>query len=225
MQTDDTLDLLRRQREANPAFQEIPAMPGAWHTAVYVEFHGDSDDAVENAVMQMSEAMVDCGGDAAATWISSDEREMERLKTFRHAVPEAVNLLIDERRKREPGLTKLGTDLAVPDDALEEVIALYHKGLEEERLEYIMFGHVGNNHLHVNIIPNTMAEYERGKKLYLRWAHEVVIMGGTVSAEHGIGKLKTALLREMYGAEGIRQMQDVKRAFDPDGMLNPGNLF
>jgi D-lactate dehydrogenase (cytochrome) len=175
--------------------------------------------------MHMSEAMTDCGGDGDATWICSDEREMERLKDFRHAVPESVNLLIDEKRKKEPGLTKLGTDLAVPDEMLEEVIALYHKGLEEQKLEYVMFGHIGNNHVHVNIIPNTLEEYDRGKALYLQWAHEVVIMGGTVSAEHGIGKLKKALLKEMYGADGIRQMQDLKRLFDPDGLLNPGNLF
>ena len=219
------LDLLRRQREKNPAFTGIPDMPVAWHTAVYVEYHGDVEDAVESAVMHLSETMSDCGGDGNATWISSDEREMERLKDFRHAVPEAVNLLIDERRKKEPGLTKLGTDLAVPDDALEEMLALYHKGLAEEKLEYVMFGHIGDNHLHVNIIPNSLEEYERGKTLYLRWARHVVVLGGTVSAEHGIGKLKKALLKEMYGATGIDQMQALKRVFDPAGMLNPGNLF
>ena len=50
-------------------------------------------------------------------------------------------------------------------------------------------------------------------------------MGGSVSAEHGIGKLKTAFLEMMYGPEGIAQMRRLKEVFDPEGRLNPGNLF
>jgi len=64
-----------------------------------------------------------------------------------------------------------------------------------------------------------------GKDLYLRWARRTIALGGTVSAEHGIGKFKVALLREMYGDQGIREMRDVKRVFDPEGLLNRGNLF
>ncbi len=218
------LDLLRRQKKINPAFGEIRDMPANWHTAVYVEYHG-SAAGVEKAVMNSADKMVQCGGDPDATWLASDSREVEQLKKFRHAVPEAVNLWIDERKKKEPSLTKLGTDLAVPDRALERVMAMYHDGLGKAGLEYVMFGHIGNNHVHVNIIPNNAAEYEHGKKLYLEWARAVVDMGGTVSAEHGIGKLKTAMLKEMYGEEGIRQMRTLKDLFDPEGLLNRGNLF
>ena len=140
-------------------------------------------------------------------------------------MPEAVNLLIDERRKQEPHLTKLGTDMAVPDAALDHILPLYRRTLLAAGLEHVIFGHIGNNHVHVNILSRTMRDYETGKQLYLDWAREVLRLGGTVSAEHGIGKLKTALLREMYGAEGIAQMQAVKRLFDPAGCLNRGNLF
>ena len=171
------------------------------------------------------EQMTACGGGADATWLATTDRELERLKYFRHAVPEAVNLLIDERRKTVPGLPKLGTDMAVPDAALERVWALYHEGLARHGLDYVIFGHVGNNHLHVNILPRTLAEYETGKSLYLEWAEAIVGMGGTVSAEHGIGKFKVALLQTLYGAEGVAQMRAVKRAFDPEGLLNRGNLF
>ena len=48
---------------------------------------------------------------------------------------------------------------------------------------------------------------------------------GTVSAEHGIGKIKTEFLKLMYGDEGIREMRKLKQLFDPCGLLNPGNLF
>jgi D-lactate dehydrogenase (cytochrome) len=200
-------------------------MPPEWHTAIYVEYFGDSSSAVDDAVARLADVLSDCGGDMDATWLAGTEPEIERLKDFRHAVPEAVNLLIDQRRKREPGLTKLGTDLAVPDGRLQEMLALYRADLDCAGLEHVMFGHIGNNHIHVNIIPNTMAEYEKGKALYLGWAQAVVGMGGTVSAEHGIGKLKPALLKTMYSAQGIQEMREVKRLFDPEERLNRGNLF
>ena len=219
------LNLLRAQKKSNPAFKEIPDLPEAWGTAVYVEYHGPDEETVEDAVGAMSESLVSCGGDMDATWLAAGAREIERFKSVRHAVPEAVNLMIDERRKQEPRLTKLGTDLAVPDNRLADVVALYHDGLDEAGLDYVMFGHIGNNHVHVNIIPRTMAEHARGKELYLAWAGKVVAMGGTVSAEHGIGKLKTAMLHAMYGKRGIDEMKAVKRLFDPEWRLNPGNLF
>ena len=218
------LGLLRLQKASNAAFAGIPGMPESWHTAVYVEYHG-AEDPVAEAVAAMSGLMLAAGGSEDATWIATNAAELERLKFFRHAVPEAVNLLIDERRRQEPGLTKLGTDMAVPDRCLDEALRMYHAGLDETGLDHVMFGHIGNNHLHVNILPHTLHDYAVGKDLYLRWARRTIALGGTVSAEHGIGKFKVALLREMYGDAGIHEMRDVKRVFDPAGLLNRGNLF
>lgn len=220
-----SLDLLREQKKTGPAFSEIPDMPEDFHTAVYVEYHGDSEDAVGEMVMETSELLEACGGNEDATWLAASPREMERLLFFRHAVPEAVNLLIDKRRSKNPSLTKLGTDMAVPDDKLIHIMSMYNKDLDEHKLESVMFGHIGDNHIHVNILPNSMEEYDQGKSLYLEWAKEVLRVGGTVSAEHGVGKLKTNMLAEMYGQEGIAGMLRVKNAFDPDGLLNAGNLF
>jgi D-lactate dehydrogenase (cytochrome) len=70
-----------------------------------------------------------------------------------------------------------------------------------------------------------MEEYARGKQLYAKWASRVVSMGGTVSAEHGIGKLKPDFLELMYGSDGIRQMKALRDLFDPYHMINKGNLF
>ncbi len=219
------LDLLRAHKERNPAFADIPAMPAAWHTAVYVEYHAGSDAAAEAAVMALGESVAGRGGDPDATWLAVGEREIERFKAFRHAAPECVNLRIDACRKLEPKVTKLGTDLAAPDGRLRELMAMYHADLDGSGLEYAIFGHIGNNHLHVNIIPRTLEEYARGKAMYLKWAGQVVAMGGTVSAEHGIGKLKREMLRVMFGEAELHAMRELKRLFDPEFRLSPGNLF
>lgn len=219
------LDLLRAKKPVYSVLAEIPDIPPAFHTGVYVEYHGDSEDALAGAVGILCGVMAACGGDENATWTATSPQEMERLHAFRHAVPETVNLVIDERRRGAPGLTKLGTDMAVPDEHLERVMELYRGALDASGLEYVIFGHIGNNHVHVNILPRSIGEYERGRELYLEWAKAVIRMGGTVSAEHGVGKMKVALLREMYGEAGICEMRAVKRAFDPEWRLNRGNLF
>jgi D-lactate dehydrogenase (cytochrome) len=219
------LDLLRRQKAENPAFSYLPQMPEEYHTAVYVEYHGDDEDAVSDAIMRAAEIVVACGGDEDATWSAMEPQGIERLRKFRHATPEAVNLTIDQRRRDEPKLTKLGTDMAVPDAHLEAVMAMYRDSLAASGLESVIFGHIGNNHVHVNIIPRNLEEYAKGKELYMEWARKIIAMGGTVSAEHGIGKLKADFLKAMYGEKGIAQMRAVKKVFDPQGLLNPGTLF
>jgi len=219
------LDLLRCMKKENPAFAELPELQPHFHTAVYFEYHGEDADVLEEQVMADAEKMTELGADADECWIATDIREIETLKIFRHAVPEAVNLLIDRRRKTCPELTKLGTDMAVPDSKLEEVMKMYREGLVASELEHVVFGHIGNNHLHVNIIPHNMDEYARGKSLYLDWAEKVSAMGGSVSAEHGIGKIKVPFLKLMYGECGISGMKKLKKLFDPQGLLSPGNLF
>ncbi len=219
------LAMLALQKETNSAFGDLPAMPSVRGAALYVEAHGKDETDVESCVETWSHILEKHGSCADHTWLATSDREIEKLKNFRHAVPEAVNLLIDERRRAEPSITKLGTDFAVPDDSLERIMLLYRTALEKNGLEHVIFGHIGNNHLHVNIIPRTLSEYEVGKATYMDWAREVVKLGGTVSAEHGIGKLKTHLLRLMYGEDGIDEMRRLKRLFDPDFRLNPGTLF
>ncbi|AKJ64198.1 FAD-binding oxidoreductase [Kiritimatiella glycovorans] len=219
------LDLLRRARTEHAAFADLPELAPHFNTAIYFEFHGGKEDEVEASVVQAAELIVECGAGEDDCWIAETPRDIAVHKAFRHATPEAVNLLIDERRKAYPSLTKLGTDMAVPDAHLEETLCLYRSDLDGAGLEYVIFGHIGDNHVHVNILPRDPAELEQGKKLYLKWADQVVAMGGSVSAEHGIGKIKVPLLEIMIGQEGIDAMRRLRRIFDPEERLNRGNLF
>jgi D-lactate dehydrogenase (cytochrome) len=217
------LALLRRQKERHAGLSEVPDIPPDAASALYVEYHGPDEDTVEPCAMFLSDAL-----DGIVTrepWLASEPREMKKLKDIRHAIPESVNLLIDERRRSEPALTKLGTDMAVPDRSLDLMLRTYREDLCEAGLEYVSFGHIGDNHLHVNILPRSLEDYARGREIYMNWARKAVALGGSVSAEHGIGKLKKDLLRVMYGPDGIEEMRKVRRLFDPEGVLNPGNLF
>ncbi|WMJ80428.1 FAD-binding oxidoreductase [Clostridium sp. MB40-C1] len=222
---DTALNLLRKEKENNKAFNKLLDMPPQFNTAIYIEYHGDNEAEVRNMIFNVGNVIKRCGGSEEDTWVATNPGAREQLHFFRHALPEAVNLLIDEKRKTNPSITKLGTDMAVPNSKLEEVMQLYNTSLKKEKLEYVMFGHIGNNHIHVNILPNNLDEYNRGKKLYSTWAEKVINMGGTISAEHGVGKLKINLLQQMFGKKGIEEMKTLKKLFDPEHRLNMGNLF
>jgi FAD/FMN-containing dehydrogenase len=79
--------------------------------------------------------------------------------------------------------------------------------------------------VHVNILPKSQAEFETGQRLMLDFARHAVALGGTVSAEHGLGKRKAHLLEIQYTPDQIDAMKDVKRRLDPHWLLNRGNLF
>ncbi|HZK70383.1 MAG TPA: FAD-binding oxidoreductase [Clostridia bacterium] len=221
----NALKLLKSQKLTNPSFNKLPDIRSHYHTAIYTEYHGESKDSTMQMLMDATAFMTNYGGDEGDTWVATNDRDMERLHFFRHATPEAVNLIIDGRRVANPSITKLGTDMAVPDEYLENVVNLYNSSVAEEKLESVMFGHIGNNHIHVNIIPKNIEEYHKGKELYNSFAKEVIAMGGTVSAEHGIGKMKTVLLKEMFGDAGIMEMIGLKKLFDPELRLGKGNIF
>ncbi|HRR33466.1 MAG TPA: FAD-binding oxidoreductase [Kiritimatiellia bacterium] len=217
----DALRLIRTST-AHTGLLLPPAQP-TWNVALYVEWALSSHAA--SSVELTSDILMSCHGDPRDTWFASDAPSLDKLKAFRHAVPEQVNALIAERKRQHPGLTKLGTDFSVPDDKLEAVMRLYRQDLSAARLEHVIFGHIGNNHLHVNILPRDMAEYAEGKRLVRSWAEQVVAWGGSVSGEHGIGRLKKDLLAVMVGREGLAGMRRLKAVFDPAGRLNPDRLF
>jgi D-lactate dehydrogenase (cytochrome) len=217
--------VLNLLRAAHTNGAHLPPMAAHWHEAIYVEYAVADDATMDTCSAALANWIETRGGCADDTWAACDDLGRQRMKEFRHAAPEYVNLRIAERQRQHPGLTKLGTDLAVPDAYLRPVMAMYRRDLAAAQLEYVVFGHIGDNHVHVNILPRDMPEYAQGKALYEAWARQVVAWGGSVSAEHGIGKLKTNLLQVMFGAAGVAEMRALKRIFDPASLLGAGNLF
>ena len=219
------LNLLRRQKEESTAFAQLPYIKKEYGCAVFTELHVNSDEEASAGLFAVGDAMRACGGSEENTWVARNASERDILYFFRHATPESVNMTIDRRKKIDPVITKLGSDMSVPDAYLADVIAMYEKDLNEQGFDYVKFGHIGNNHLHVNILPRNGEEYARGKELFKKWAGEVTRMGGAVSAEHGVGKLKAAFLMVMYGEKYIAEMAELKAQFDPKGLFGTGNLF
>lgn len=221
----DALDVLRSQRERSAAFSSLPAVAESHAACVYVELECDDADQAAADLRLLGDLLDECGSSPAHTWVARTDVDRERQRFFRHAVPESVNMLIDERRRTDPSITKLGSDMSVPNDRLRDVVTFYRATLAQAGLQSAAWGHIGNNHLHVNILPRNAREYAAGKRLFAQWAREVTAMGGAVSAEHGVGKIKRDFLRIMYGDQAIAQMADTKAALDPQGVLGRGNLF
>lgn len=154
------------------------------------------------------------------SWFGTGDADRERFRKFRHALPEKVN---DTVRKR--GYMKMGTDYAVPIARHRDMLKHYREGLAGYPGDGVVYGHVGDGHLHVNMMPANDAEKEQAWALMHTWAAQAVELGGTVGAEHGLGKRKAHLLKLMYSPEEIEAMKDVKRRLDPAWILGRGNLF
>jgi FAD/FMN-containing dehydrogenase len=110
----------------------------------------------------------------------------------------------------------------VPIEKNREMIAIYRKMID---LDYVLFGHIGDAHLHINTFSSSAAEFERAKALMTELARAAVDLGGTVGAEHGLGKRKAGLLAVQYSEDEIAAMRAVKRRFDPEWRLGVGTLF
>ncbi len=157
---------------------------------------------------------------ADQSWFATNDQDHGKLREFRHALPVLMNEWFARYRQR-----KVSTDMAVPDKEFAGMLRFYQKALRGSDLRYTIFGHIGDNHVHVNILPRDDREAEKAWKIYHTFIQRAVEVGGTISAEHGIGKLKREYLRELYGDEHLREMAKLKRAFDPSGILGRGNMF
>ena len=106
---------------------------------------------------------------------------------------------------------KMGTDYAVPIAKHRDMLAHYRESLAAYPGDVVIYGHVGDGHVHVNMMPANDAEKEQAWGFMHSWAAQAVALGGTVGAEHGLGKRKRHLLELMYSPEEIAAMRAERR--------------
>ena len=191
-----------------------PEIPPAASAALLVEAEEADVDAWESR-------MIAAGCLLDESWFATGPRDLERFRAFRHSLPELVIETVVRR-----GFLKMGTDYAVPVERNRDMLAFYRQRLAEALPgRFVIYGHIGDGHVHVNMLPANAAEAETASELLNEFARQALLLGGTISAEHGIGKRKTKLLHLQYTPEQIQAMKDVKSRLDPYWLLGRGTIF
>jgi D-lactate dehydrogenase (cytochrome) len=183
---------------------------------LFFEFHGSSRGVVEQA--ERVQAIARERGAAGFGW-ATDPAERARLWQARHdAYPAALAL--------RPGARGWPTDVCVPISRLAECILATKADLAGAPFPVTIVGHVGDGNFHVIFVldPASPAEVEAATRLNHRMVGRALAMDGTCTGEHGVGYGKAELLAEELG-EAVDVMRRIKRALDPDDLLNPGKLF
>lgn len=175
----------------------------------------------EEAARAKARRVADGFRDAGAHEVTTAERveDDHALWEFRHAASPLLARL-------DPALKSMQfiEDSAVPPERLPELVRGVREALDRRGMRGVIFGHAGDAHVHVNPLvdvrrPDWRAQVE---SLLAEVATLTTRLGGTLSAEHGDGRLRAPLLRESWGEEAVALFARVKEAFDPQGILNPG---
>jgi FAD/FMN-containing dehydrogenase len=148
--------------------------------------------------------------------------EAEQLWNTRHAASPILANLGESRRSLQ-----VIEDACVPLDRVSDYIVAVHRRAKTVGVPVVMFGHAGDGHIHVNLLPDIeMPGWETNLLTLLNEVTTTVIeLGGTPSGEHGDGRLRAGMLLNVYGAEIMDLFQKVKDAFDPLGIFNPGVIL
>lgn len=191
-------------------------VPAEAQVGLYCEQELTSDEALDDHLAVWWEALEASGSLADDTILATDAPGRAKMHAIRHAIPAGLNEVVVRN-----GMPKVGTDLAVPDGALATMMDAY----EAAPIRRVLFGHVGDNHLHLNMLPETATELAEAKAYYDQLARLAISLDGTVSAEHGIGKLKVRQLSWMIPDETLKAFRSLKRCVDERWILGRGNLF
>ena len=160
-------------------------------------------------------------------YINDDEQllslnDLRNWKTFfeaRHSIP--ANAL---QKAKEYKTASIITDTIVPPSSFNEFIKKTHKLIINKNIDYLLFGHLGDCHLHFHLIPD-----QKNEAIAIDCYHKIIglssDLGGVYSAEHGTGKRKKQDFIDCYGASAVKQIRICKKGFDPNFLLNTGNVI
>ena len=216
MMDDKCMDFLR----SHPG--ELPLPPEGALFCLLLRAEADSDEHLEETLVTLDDMLVSSNSNPDTAWGGFEPSERKRIKDFRHALPEAVNHCIAESRRKYPSIHKFGSDGAVELSRFKEYFARVTGILEKRALPFLIFGHAGQGHIHANAMPENPRQMLLAGEAMREIAKAAVEMGGTVSAEHGLGKLKLDYLKLMYSEDEIRGMEAIRRAIDPNLLFGAG---
>jgi len=191
-------------------------LPRHAEAILIIESDGSDAQVVQREIEDTVEVCRKAG--AVEVRIASDEAERNELWRARRSVSGSL------ARKRP---NKLGEDISVPRSAIPETVRRIKEISRTHSLPIVVFGHAGDGNLHPNILfdkndPDEWARVQLAVADIFRLAIEV---GGTLSGEHGVGVLKKPFLENAVGPLAIDVMRSLRRALDPNGILNPGKVF
>jgi glycolate oxidase len=172
--------------------------------------------AVEEEIARVAAACEQA--DAVTAVRAETESEREQLWAVRRQLSLAL---------RATGLLKINHDVVVPRGRIPELFDAVGALKRDYRLQIACFGHAGDGNIHVNLMIDRTdaAERERAQEAERRLFEAVVRLEGSISGEHGIGFAKAKYLDIELSHSEIALMKRIKRAFDPNGILNPGKIF
>jgi D-lactate dehydrogenase (cytochrome) len=182
-----------------------------------MEFHG-SPDSVKEQVQTVQDIANEHGGQAFE-WADTPEART-KLWTARH---NAYFAGIQSR----PGCRAITTDTCVPISRLADALLDSVDEAQAAGLPYFLVGHVGDGNFHMGYLidPAIPEERVRAEQLNTQLVERALRLGGTCTGEHGVGLHKMEFLRSEAGDGAVEMMRTIKRALDPDNILNPGKIF
>jgi D-lactate dehydrogenase (cytochrome) len=183
---------------------------------LFVEFHGSPAGVAEQSE-RFGEIAQDLGG-GPFEWTTKPE-ERTRLWQARHDAYWAG-------RGLRPGAQAVATDVCVPISRLAECVVATQRDIAEQNLIAPILGHVGDGNFHLTLLVDMTdpADVARAKVLCERVVERALAMDGTCTGEHGVGQGKMKYLAGELGRPALGAMAAIKRAFDPDDIMNPGKI-
>jgi len=184
---------------------------------LFFEFHGTEAWVQEQAEMVKEISTEEGGSDFQ--W-STREQEKQKLWEARHNAYYAALAM-------RPGSKGWPTDVCVPISRLADCILETRRDIEESGLVVPLVGHVGDGNFHLLFLidpENEEEELKRYQPLNDRLVERALRMGGTCTGEHGIGSGKIKYMEAEHG-DSLDLMRQIKQAFDPDNLMNPGKML